>query len=128
MIANIEGLIVDVRIFIVDKSNRSFLGIVDDVSKEKVIMAEDHGTAQATQLPLQHGIFFFKLAFRLYQLHKSATINHIICDPGFKSQSVQKFSILLNIMFHALMGRFQLELFYLFFPPSSHSLVVISFL
>ena len=32
--------------------------------------------------------------------------------------------ILLNIMFFAPMGRFQLELIYLYFPPSSHLLYV----
>ena len=33
-------------------------------------------------------------------------------------------SILLNIMFFAPMGRFQLELIYLYFPPSPHLLYV----
>ena len=39
-------------------------------------------------------------------------------------------SILLNVMFHAPMGRFQLKLFiyFTYFSPSSHSVVVFSFL
>ena len=34
--------------------------------------------------------------------------------------SIKMLTILLNIMFFAPMGRFQLELIYLYFPPSSH--------
>ena len=45
-----------------------------------------------------------------------------------KNEVITKESILLNTMFHALKGRFQLEQFQLsIFPPSSHSQVVFYF-
>ena len=45
-------------------------------------------------------------------------------NVGVKLLKFHKESVLLNIMFFAPMGRFQLELIYLYFPPSSHLLYV----
>lgn len=61
VVANIEGLIVVVGIFVINKGDNVLLGIVDDIGQQQIIVAEHNWTAHTAELSLQLCILFLQL-------------------------------------------------------------------
>jgi hypothetical protein len=72
VVANVEGLIVVVGIFVIDEGDGALLGVVDDVGQQEIIVAEDNWAADIAQLSLQQCVLFLQLALRRYQLQEPA--------------------------------------------------------